>query len=51
VFSIGYVGAVSGPAVIGFASGQASLRAALVIPLCLVLAIAASSRRLEPAAR
>jgi predicted MFS family arabinose efflux permease len=50
VFTIGYVGGVSGPAAIGAASGQVGLRAALVIPLCLVLCITATSRRLATAA-
>lgn len=50
VFTIGYVGAVSGPAVIGFTSGQVGLRAALVIPVCLVIAITMSAPLLGTAA-
>jgi hypothetical protein len=49
VFTIGYFGGVAGPAVIGFTSSQISLRAALLIPLCLVIFIAASSGRLATA--
>jgi predicted MFS family arabinose efflux permease len=50
VFTVGYLGAVSGPALIGLVAGQVGLRAALVIPLVLVLAISASSGRLRTAA-
>jgi hypothetical protein len=50
VFTIGYFGGVSGPAVIGFTAGQIGLRAALVVPLCLVTYIATVSGRLSPAA-
>jgi MFS family permease len=50
VFTIGYSGGVSGPAIIGFASSQVGLRAALLIPLCLVAAIVLSSGRLSSAA-
>jgi MFS family permease len=50
VFTIGYFGGVSGPAVIGFTAGQIGLRAALVLPLCLVMYIATASGRLSPAA-
>jgi len=50
VFTLGYVGAVSGPALIGFASSQVGLRAALVIPVCLVIAITMSAPRLGTAA-
>jgi hypothetical protein len=46
VFTIAYFGGVSGPAVIGFASSQVGLRAALVVPLCLVAGVVVSSRRL-----
>ena len=49
IFTIGYAGGVSGPAVIGFVSSRTGLRAAMVIPLCLVLFVAASARRLSPA--
>jgi hypothetical protein len=50
LFTIGYFGGVSGPAIIGFASSQAGLRAALLIPLCLVAGIVLSAGRLAPAA-
>ncbi len=50
VFTVGYLGAVTGPALIGFVSGAVGLRAALVLPLCLVLAITAGSGRLGTAA-
>jgi hypothetical protein len=50
VFTIGYFGGVSGPAIIGFTSSQTSLRTALAIPLCLVIFIAASCGRFATAA-
>jgi MFS family permease len=50
VFTLGYAGSVVGPAVIGFVAGQAGLRVALVIPVLLVLAIAATAGRLGTAA-
>jgi MFS family permease len=50
VFTIGYFGGVSGPAIIGFTAGQIGLRAALVVPLCLVIYIATASARVSPAA-
>jgi hypothetical protein len=50
LFTIGYFGAVSGPAIIGFASSQVGLRAALGIPLCLVAGIVLSAGRLATAA-
>jgi hypothetical protein len=50
LFTIGYVGAVSGPAIIGFASTVAGLRAALLIPLCLVAGIVLAAGRLSSAA-
>jgi MFS family permease len=50
IFTIAYFGGVSGPAVIGFAASQLSLRAALLIPLCLVAGIVVASGRLRPAA-
>ncbi|MFI5051119.1 MAG: MFS transporter, partial [Gaiellales bacterium] len=40
VFTLGYAGSVIGPAVIGFVAGRVGLRAALVIPVLLVLVIA-----------
>ncbi|MGH3381085.1 MAG: MFS transporter [Actinoallomurus sp.] len=54
VFTIGYFGSASGPAIIGYTAGKTGLRAALVIPLCLVMFIAIfgqttlSSRRTDP---
>jgi MFS family permease len=50
LFTIGYVGSVIGPAVIGFASSQVGLRAALLIPVCLVAGIVLSAGRLATAA-
>jgi MFS family permease len=50
VFTIAYFGGVSGPAVIGFAASRLGLRAALLIPLCLVAGIVIASGRLSPAA-
>lgn len=50
VFTLGYFGGVSGPAVIGLIAGRFGLRAALIIPICLVLYIASSARRLAPGA-
>ncbi len=50
VFTFGYFGGVVGPAVIGFVAGGLGLRAALAIPLGLVIYIAASSGRLGTAA-
>lgn len=50
LFTIGYFGGVSGPAIIGFASSQVGLRAALLIPLCLVAGIVLASGRLSAGA-
>jgi fucose permease len=50
VFAVGYVGGIIGPAMIGFTAGQIGLRAALVIPVCLVGLIAIASGRLATAA-
>ncbi len=50
LFTIGYFGGVSGPAIIGFASSQVGLRAALLIPLCLVAGIVLASGRLSTGA-
>jgi len=50
LFTIGYFGGVSGPAIIGFASSQVGLRAALLIPLCLVAGIVPASGRLSTGA-
>jgi MFS family permease len=50
LFTIGYFGAVSGPAIIGFASSRVGLRAALLIPLCLVAGIVLLAGRLATGA-
>ena len=50
VFTLGYVGGVSGPALIGVLAGAVGLRLALLVPLALVVAICASSGRLATAA-
>ena len=50
VFTLGYAGSVIGPAVIGFVAGRVGLRAALVIPVLLVLVIALVAGRLRSAA-
>lgn len=50
VFTLGYFGSASGPAIIGYTAGKTGLRAALLIPLCLVIFIAISARRLSAAA-
>ena len=50
LFTIGYFGGVSGPAIIGFASSVAGLRAALLIPLCLVAGVVLSAGRLSSGA-
>jgi MFS family permease len=50
LFTIGYFGGVSGPAIIGFASSQVGLRAALLIPLGLVAGIVLASGRLATGA-
>jgi fucose permease len=50
VFTIGYSGSVVGPAVIGFTADHLGLRRALIIPVCLILAIALVAGRLRTAA-
>ena len=50
VFTIGYTGSVVGPAVIGFTAEHVGLRRALIIPVCLTLAIALVADRLGTAA-
>jgi MFS family permease len=50
LFTIGYFGGVSGPAIIGFASSQVGLRSALLIPLCLVAGIVLASGRVSTGA-
>ena len=50
VFTIGYTGSVVGPAVIGFTAEHVGLRRALIIPVCLTLAIAVVADRLGTAA-
>jgi MFS family permease len=50
VFTIGYTGSVVGPAVIGFTANRLGLRGALIIPVCLTLAIALLAGRLHTAA-
>jgi len=44
VVALSYVGSIAGPAAIGLAAEATSLRAALVIPLALCVAIAAGAR-------
>ncbi len=50
VFLLAYSGSIAGPAAIGFAAGHVALRAALLIPLGLIVCIALGARRVEPAA-
>jgi hypothetical protein len=50
LFTIGYFGGVSGPAMIGFASSRVGLRAALLIPLGLIAGIVVASGRLATGA-
>jgi MFS family permease len=50
LFTIGYFGGVSGPAIIGFASSRVGLRAALLIPLGLIAGIVLASGRLATGA-
>jgi hypothetical protein len=47
VVTISYLGGIVGPAVIGFATHLVSLRAALLIPAVLALAISALAGRLR----
>jgi MFS family permease len=51
VLLIAYTGSIAGPAAIGFAAGHVALRAALLIPLGLILCICAAAGRVQPAAR
>jgi len=51
VASIGYVGSVSGPIVIGWLAEATSLRLALGITVLLALVIAAAARAVQPHAR
>ncbi|MDX6591805.1 MAG: hypothetical protein QOJ13_1001 [Gaiellales bacterium] len=50
VFTVGYVGGVVGPALIGFTAGLTGLRGALVIPIALVVLVFAVAGRLSTAA-
>jgi hypothetical protein len=50
VFLLAYSGSIAGPAAIGFAAGHVALRAALLIPLGLIVCIVLGARRVEPAA-
>ena len=50
VFLIAYSGSIAGPAAIGFAAGRVELRAALLIPLVLIVFVAIAAGRIEPAA-
>jgi MFS family permease len=51
VMTLGYVGGVVGPLMIGFAAESVGLRAALLIPVVLALVIAVGAGRVTPAAR
>ena len=48
-FLIAYSGSIAGPAAIGFAAGRVELRAALVIPLALIVVIVLAAGRIDPA--
>jgi hypothetical protein len=50
VFTVGYMGGVVGPALIGFTAGFTGLRGALVIPICLVVFVFLAAGRLSTAA-
>jgi hypothetical protein len=50
VFLLAYSGSIAGPAAIGFAAGHVALRAALLIPLGLIVCIVLGARRVEPVA-
>jgi MFS family permease len=50
LFTVGYFGGVSGPAVIGFAASQVGLRTALLIPVCLIAGIVFNAGRVSAAA-
>jgi predicted MFS family arabinose efflux permease len=49
VLLIAYTGSIVGPAAIGFAAGRVELRAALLIPLALIVCIVLTAGRIEPA--
>jgi hypothetical protein len=49
VLLIAYTGSIAGPAAIGFAAGRVELRAALLIPLALILCIVLAAGRIQPA--
>jgi MFS family permease len=49
VLLLGYTGSIAGPAAIGVVAGAATLRAALLIPLGLILCIGLTAGRLGPA--
>jgi hypothetical protein len=49
VLLIAYTGSIAGPAAIGFAAGHVALRAALLIPLLLIVCICAAAGRMRPA--
>jgi len=49
VLLIAYAGSIVGPAAIGFAAGRVELRAALLIPLALILCIVLGAGRIQPA--
>jgi hypothetical protein len=50
VLLLGYTGSIAGPAAIGVVAGAATLRAALLIPLGLILCIGLAAGRLDPPA-
>lgn len=50
VFLLAYSGSIAGPAAIGFAAGHVALRAALLIPLGLIVCVVLGARRVERAA-
>ena len=50
VFLIAYSASIAGPAVIGFAAGHVTLRAALMIPLALIVCIVLGAGRVAPGA-
>jgi hypothetical protein len=50
VLLIAYSGSIVGPAAIGFAAGRVELRAALLIPLGLIICIVLAAGRIQPAA-
>jgi MFS family permease len=47
VFTVGYLGGVVGPAMIGFTAGLTGLRAALVIPIALIVFVFLAAGRLS----